>query len=588
MPSIAESRAAALRAYTPPPRVPLSTWIEEHLVLPAGTSALPGIVRLYPYQREIADAIGDPLLERVTLVKPVRVGFTMTLVGALAGFVANDPCPVLALLPTESDARDFIVSDVEPTFAASPAVAGALEDDSKVGERNTLLHRRFPGGSLKAVAAKAPRNLRRHTVRVLLIDEADAMEVGPEGSPITLAERRTLSFPDRKIVLGSTPLEEETSHVLRAYGRSDQRVYEIPCPACGTFTAPRWAHIVWDEGRPETAAFECPGCHARIPETAKPAMVAAGRWRATRSEVTGHAGFKLNALVSSLAHAAWGKLAEEFLRAKDDPAELQVFVNTILAEGWRETTIEVDYEAIAARAEPFGLEAIPAEVLFLTAGTDVQDDRLETTLVGWTKDEPLVLAHLVLWGNPDDEAPWKELDAVLQTWHPHPLGGKLRVDAAIVDSSDRPDRVYPFCFPRSSRRVWAGKGVAGSRPICEGSKSKVRGGRLFLVGVDTIKATIMSRLAHGRKLRFSNTLEASYYEGLASEKKVVRYVRGQPIRRWERIKGIANEPLDCLVYNFAARHMLSIPIETRAAELAQGATPAGTNRARLPSWEFGR
>ena len=47
-------------------------------------------------------------------------------------------------------------------------------------------------------------------------------------------------------------------------------------------------------------------------------------------------GFRLNALVSLLANASWGKLAAEFLAAKEDPAELQTFVNCILAQGWRE------------------------------------------------------------------------------------------------------------------------------------------------------------------------------------------------------------------------------------------------------------
>ena len=42
-------------------------------MLPDGVSALPGPVRLWPFQREIADAIGDAEIGRVTLVKPVRV-----------------------------------------------------------------------------------------------------------------------------------------------------------------------------------------------------------------------------------------------------------------------------------------------------------------------------------------------------------------------------------------------------------------------------------------------------------------------------------------------------------------------------------
>jgi phage terminase large subunit GpA-like protein len=181
-----------------------------------------------------------------------------------------------------------------------------------------------------------------------------------------------------------------------------------------------------------------------------------------------------------------------------------------------------------------------------------------------------------VWGSPDDDTTWAELDALLGTRWPHPHGGMLRVDAVIVDSGDRTDTVYAYCFPRLGRRIWAGKGVAGSRPPCAVSKSKAKGGRLFLVGVDTIKAQLMDRLARGRSLRFSRILEPVYYEQLASERKVVRYVRGQPVRRFERKPGARAETLDCLVYAFAARHMLSIPLETRAAELARATAPPAT------------
>jgi Phage terminase large subunit gpA, ATPase domain len=148
MPTLADVRRQALASLRPPPRLRLSEWIEHHLQLPEGVSALPGPVRLWPYQRAIADAIGDPAIERVTLVKPVRVGFTTLLTGAIAAFMANDPCPVLVLQPTESDVRDYVVSDLEPVCQASPAVAGLLTTDSDEAARNTLASRRFPGGSL--------------------------------------------------------------------------------------------------------------------------------------------------------------------------------------------------------------------------------------------------------------------------------------------------------------------------------------------------------------------------------------------------------------------------------------------------------
>ncbi len=81
-----------------------------------------------------------------------------------------------------------VVSNVEPTFAASAILDGTLSGDLKEKNRNTMLSRRFPGGSLKVVAAKAPRNLRGHNVRILVMDEVDGMEPTAEGSPIKLAE----------------------------------------------------------------------------------------------------------------------------------------------------------------------------------------------------------------------------------------------------------------------------------------------------------------------------------------------------------------------------------------------------------------
>jgi phage terminase large subunit GpA-like protein len=465
---VEQARRAVLEELRPPRRLPLSEWIEANVRLPEGVSAVPGPVRLWQFQRGIADAMGSPELERVTVVKSVRVGLTSLMTGALANYVSNEPSPIMLLLPTEADARDYVVSDLEPIFDASPSLRGLLSDEADESGRNTLTSRRFAGGSLKVIAAKAPRNLRRHNIRVMIADEIDAMEPGAEGNPLTLAERRTLSFANRRIIAGSTPTIEETSNVLRLYGASDQRVFEVPCPACGTFSEIMWQHIEWEPDRPETAAYRCPHCRDLIEERHKPAMVAQGRWRITRPEVTGHAGFRINALVSGLANAAWRRLATEFLAAKDDPATLQVFVNTILGQGWREAAEEVSETELQTRAEPFGLDAIPPEVIAVTAGVDIQDDRAEVSLIGWTKTgEMLVLAHLIVWGSPDDHGTWAELDALLRSRWQHPHGGSLRIDAAIIDSGDGDwtQAVYNFAFPRLARRILAGKGMAGARPV---------------------------------------------------------------------------------------------------------------------------
>ena len=101
---LADVRACALRSLIPPP--------------------------LWPYQREIADAISNPMVERVTLVKGVRLGFTTLLTGRIGAYVANEPAAILCVLPTDSDCRDYCVSELETIFAATPALRDALSSDT--------------------------------------------------------------------------------------------------------------------------------------------------------------------------------------------------------------------------------------------------------------------------------------------------------------------------------------------------------------------------------------------------------------------------------------------------------------------------
>lgn len=568
-------RRNALAALKPPPVLPLAEWIESNIHFPATVSALPGRVRLWAYQRGICEAIDDPEVERVTVQKSARIGYTSLLTGVVASYVANSPCPILAVLPTQDDCRDYAVGDIEGTFDASPTLRGLLDADADESGRSTLLSRRFPGGSLKLVAAKSPRNLRRHNARVLLLDEIDGYEAGQEGDPIKLAEMRTLAFRDRKIIAGSTPVFDY-GPVSRLYAESDMRVFEVPCPECGTFAEVRWADIQWPEGEPERAAWSCPSCRALVAERHKAAMVEAGRWRATQPHVRGHAGFRVNALVSPHANASWAKLAAEFIRAKDNPATLQTFVNLVLGEPWRDTTDDLDEHELMAKREPFGLpDRLPPETLLVTAGVDCQDDRLELVFLGHGKGEQTcILGHSVIWGAIDSETVWLELDEALRTVWKHPAGGILRCDAAVIDSGDggHADIVHGFTRSRFGRRIVSGKGVSGfSRPFLQ--RSSMKGIPLFLVGVDAVKAQLFNRLARGDSFRFSADLEPVFFEQLTSERRVVRYFKGQPVRRFERIPGKRAETLDATVYALAARQLVSLNLERRAEEVAASALP---------------
>ena len=276
-------------------------------------------------------------------------------------------------------------------------------------------------------------------------------------------------------------------------------------------------------------------------------------------------------------------MAAEFLQAKRSPETLQPFVNTILGQPWKTEGEDLDEHALFNRREAFGLDRLPHDVLWITAGVDCQDDRIEVVLMGHSEADWLILGHRCFYGPIDGESVWQDLDSLLrETWQ-HPNGATIRIDACAVDSGDggHLEHVLGFCKPRFGRRVVPIKGVAGfSRPLLEKSGKQ----HLWLAGVDALKSQLFVRLSRNQGLRFSDALAPIYFEQLASERRVVRYVRGKPEARFERIKGKRAETLDATVYALAVRQLIGQRVDLRAAELSSAAAPKAPPRVIKSKW----
>ena len=240
---------------------------------------------------------------------------------------------------------------------------------------------------------------------------------------------------------------------------------------------------------------------------------------------------------------------------------------------------------MALRAEPFGLEALPSEVLWLTCGVDVQDDRLETVVVGHDRDKGIYpLKYEVLYGRYDGDVAWQELDAYLkQTWA-HPLGGTIGISAAFVDAGSglHMPTVIDFCRTRQKRRVWASKGAESFKRE-PARKSKYGKSPLWILGVDSIKLDLTERINLKSGIRFSSDLSPAYFEHMAGEQLVTTFVGGREKRKFEPVKGTRHDAWDATVYAMAARHTVKSHPESRIAELtAIAAPPAEIAKAMAP------
>lgn len=577
--ALSKGVAQALR---PPEALLLSEWAAKNFRLSSAVSAQPGRYRPWKFQKGILDAIGDPLIERVSVIKSARTGYTTSLVAAIGGASVNDPGPMILLMPTDDDARGIAKDEIDPAFRDTPILRGVMRS-GRLDNRNTLTQRTMQGGgSLKILSSRAPRNLRRHTARYLFCDEVDGMMVTAEGDPLKLAEMRTLSYADRKLVFGSTPTDEATSLIINKYGESDQRVFELPCWHCEELFELMWEHIDWKTGRPDTAVAICPSCGCSIEEKHKPELVEAGDWRAQAPEVQGHAGFRMNSLISLFSNASWAKLVSEYeIADRAGNSEMQVFYNTVLGKVWSNAVGYVGENALMARAENFGLywdsdldrwrQDIPQEVAYITAGVDVQPDRLEVSLIGHSKDARFSLGHTIFYGDARQDLVWDELlDLLTHKWR-HPLGGEIEVSATGVDSGDgnMTQVVYDFCERVQQHRIFAIKGAAGPRKVIEASKAvrRNRTAPLYIVGVDQVKTDIGIALSQENMdkgaLRFSAALPEEYFIQLTSERRVLQYKLGRPQVTFEPIGNRRHEALDCMVYGLAVRGLLKLNYEER-------------------------
>lgn len=527
------------------------------------------------------DAMAEPDVSKVVISKGSQVGYTEILNNAIGYYIDLDPSPILIMQPTLDMAQAWSKDRLAPMVRDTPALTAKVSDSKARDSGNTMLHKSFPGGHVTIVGANSPSGLASRPIRIVLADEVDRYPVsaGDEGDPLKLAQKRQMTFWNRKTLVGSTPTIKGESVIEREFLASDQRRYFVPCPDCGHGQHLRWAQVHWnshDGHKPETANYACEECGSLWDDVARWAAVRHGEWRAT-AEFKGIAGFHIPGMLSP-----WLKLEEivsEFLDARSRPELLQVWTNTVLGETWEETGETVSATPLLQRLESYDGLTIPASVKIITAGVDVQGDRLEVQIIGWgVGEESWVIDYLVVHGDPASPDTWATLDAVLLGDYTNEDGRKFRIQATAIDTGGHhAAMVLSFCKSRKLRRVWPIKGLAGPRPVWPPRASKTKtNDRVFMVGVDTAKDAIYGHLkmkeAGAGFIHFPaiEAVNKDYFDQLTAEQVMTRYREGRPYRIWTCAKGKRNEALDTFVYALAAlkslRNRLDIVPRARPAE----------------------
>lgn len=562
-------RSALVQSFSPPPDLTVSEWADEFRFLSPESSAAPGKYRTShtAYAKGMMDAVSDPSTKGVVIMSSAQVSKTTLLENVVGYHVHLDPCPMLFVFPKDDEARQFSRNRLTPMFRDTPVLIGRIKEAKSRDSGSTVLMKQFDSGHLTLAGANSPSNLASKPARKVLGDEIDRWteDSGGEGDPLDLALKRTTAYWNKQYIIASTPTIKGLSRIEAAYEESDQRHFWIPCPDCDHHQILEWANVVWEPNKPETAKYACKGCGSLWNDRDRNRAVKKGEWRA-EEEFKGVAGFHLNEMYSPFIRLQ--ESVEKFLAAKHSRSveRLRVWTNTTLGETWDDTGTQVDDLVLQERLEAYAAE-VPKPVVVITAGVDVQDDRLELEIVGWNEHlESWSIDYQILIGDPATPEIWGRLDRILGKEFSHESGLTMKIQCTSIDSGGHhTQQVYQYAKRRLPQKVFAIKGVAGfGKPIAprKPSRNNRLNVPLFLVGVDTAKEAVVNALnletegpsyCHFPR---SDSYDAEYFKQLAAEKMITKATRGVKKRIWKKTRA-RNEALDCRVYALSALHILN-------------------------------
>ena len=578
----------------------LSEWAEANLMLPPERSANPGPYRVGDavFQRGILDAVTDANNEEIVIVSSSQIGKTTILCAVQGYYCVAEPSPQLSAWPTQDVADAYLRETFDTTVRDTPAW-------KKVMTKRT----EYLGAQINFVGANTPNKLAMRPIRVVTGDEVDRWPVssGKEGSPVELAKMRRTVFHNRKGVWVSTPVHEDTSAIVQLFKETRQHYFHVTCPSCSLKQVLKWENVLYTKGKEDDAEYACDGCGELWGEMKKRRLVREGEWvclpkppikcfQAEEKPHQGKVGFWINALYSP--YSSMREMARAWTSAEGNPELEQTFYNTRLGLPYRgDISSFADPEGLKARREKYDPKKVPKRAALVTAGVDVQDDRIEILVVAWGKgDECWLLDHYVINLDPSTNAAWDELSKFLEGGYKHQgeAGETLGIYAATIDSGGHStQQAYAFSakWLKAGRRWYAHKGIPGEKKLAWAiSKQKLKDNvKLFLIGVDDIKATLYTRYANlnpgAGYVHIHEGISDDEIAQLTSERAETKYVNGFPKREWTKPRHRRNEMWDCLVYAYAVRHSVNIDMDLWIKKLN---TPKSEQPKPLDPFEVGK
>ena len=550
-----------------PEKISVSDWAEKYRILDESSNFSGKWSHdVTPYLVGIMDAFNDPYIQEINFCKSTQVGGTEVMLNIIGWIIMEDQAPVMIVYPSDDLAKDISNDKIKPSLTKTPEIKERFYANS-----SKELKLKFRGMTLYLRGSHSAEKLASKSIKYLFFDEIDKIDGASEkeASPYNLAKERTRTYTySRKIYTCSTPTLK-TNYVWRIHEDADeQRKFFVPCPHCGSHIIFRFDQIKFpkegtNKERAEEAVYICQECGGKITDRDKIKMLRKGEWRDVKKTCVGKArtvSFWINALYSRFL--TWSEIVMEFLKSKNDPDQLQNFVNSWLAEPWEDKKTEMSKSMVLDRQTEMKEFIVPPWAKIITGGVDVQRSSFYWTIRAWGDH---MTSQNIAHGQ---YASREEVEDVMNLEFKKEDGTPMIVNLVLIDSGDQTDTVYDICADNSEWALpvkGANKELMTHYKISTVNKanSKANGMRLVTVDGDKYKDMIAARLrrrqGRGAWMVYAGCDE-EYAAQVTNEHKVnVKTQNGATKKKWiPKTSRPNNHYLDAEVYCFAAADMMGV------------------------------
>lgn len=611
MPAVADQpkdfirfRPAEIKVFRKRKRLPGPEWFERNINVPIGSRK--GLYRNSnnPAMWGVLHWATLPWVRTLVLAKGIQVGGTLIFYGLMLRSSAMTIKAVSAVYWASRSVKKLSKKRLQPMIDQSPALASIKSsnpDDTSIYSIS-LSH----GFTIDIGWASSEMSVSSESYRVVLLDEISKYKV--RGNIEDAKGRTTVHQDTYKLWIWSSPgidtddPENRDPLMVEAEACDVMLEFHAKCPDCGkeqvmTFDRFGWPGQVNLEGQTEadpkairrnrSAWYQCEHCDGRWNDYKRDKAVLASMktgWQPTDGcdiERPQSVYFHFPAWLSP--YVSLSEVVASWLEAQGDEEKLRKWNNRFAGVSHRvNATNAPELDALADRAESYPAD-VPMNAGILTAGVDVQLNRIEIEVVAWgVGNESWGIENNVFYGDPRLPDVWAQLDTYLMKRWKHESGVEIGLSRTFVDSGYCTSHVYKFTSQRKSRNVYAVKGASSAEAAEILGPTKQRIGAIkaevYILGGNKLKSTMFGYFDLQQPgpgyCHLPDSYDKTWYEQMQAEHQVSKKVNGKPVQVWEKKKAnLANEAIDKRQYALAALMSLRVDIKAQVAALKAAATP---------------